>query len=161
MRQVAPLLSLATFDSVVLSDKLACCMLTSQRTVADLEQIITLRFQRRENALIVECDALRADLVDAHSRLESELQLACGTGAEAVQLAAAEISIEEIRAERDAALQEVADLRRQIKEQANELRDLQKSSRSNRGSTNAVASSEFRQPQQPSRPAHSGATPSS
>jgi hypothetical protein len=125
-------------------------MPTSQRTVADLEQIITLRFQRRENGLIVECDALRADLIDAHSRLGSESLPACGAGAEAVQLAAAEISIEEIRAERDAALQEVTDLRRQVKEQAKELRELQKSSRSNSRSTNAVVSSEPRQSQQPS-----------
>ena len=112
----------------------------AQRTVADLEEIITVRFQHRENALIVECDALRAELVDAHNQIESA-QLASEKGAYATQIAAAEISIEEMRAERDAALRELSDLRIKVKKQAESLQKLQKSSSSGSSSSSLMSQS--------------------
>jgi len=89
-----------------------------------------LRFQHRENALIVECDALRAELIDAQSRIESAWQSVADARAEATQGAADEISIAEMRTERDAALQEIASLRTQVIEQQEALRVLQNSSNS-------------------------------
>ena len=44
------------------------------RTVADLEAIITIRFQERENALIVECDALRADAMHVRQLYDQEAE---------------------------------------------------------------------------------------
>ena len=120
-----------------------------QRTVADLEEVITLRFQNRENALIVECDALRAELLDAHSRNESELKLAHSSGAEAVQDAAKEIA--ELRVQHDAALQELGCLRIQVKKQAEDLRILKISS-SEGTSLGAAGLSDLGQPPQPTRP---------
>ena len=110
----------------------------AQRTVADLEDIITVRFQHRENALIVECDALRAELVEAHNRIESESQSASEKGAYATQIAASEISIKEMRAERDAALRELSDLRIQVKKQSESSQNPQKSSGSSSRSTGGV-----------------------
>jgi outer membrane protein TolC len=89
-----------------------------------------LRFQHRENALIVECDALRAELIDAQSQIESAWQSVGDARAEATQGAADEISIAEMRTERDAALQEIASLRTQVIEQQEALRVLQNSSNS-------------------------------
>ena len=109
----------------------------AQRTVADLEEIITVRFQHRENALIVECDALRAELVEAHNRIESVSQSASEKGAYATQIAAAEISIEEMRAERDAALRELSDLRVQVKKQSESSQNHQNSSSSGSSSRSA------------------------
>ncbi len=125
--------------------RVAC--LTSQRTVADLEGIITLRFQHRENALIVECDALRGELIDAHSRTESAWQSVHGADAEATQAAVDEMSIiVEMRAERDAALQEIAYLRTQVTEQQQALRVLQNGSSRSTRDADASESPEQQQP---------------
>lgn len=86
--------------------------------MSDLEAIITQRFETRENALIVECDALRAELLEAHNRTQLDWQSARDAQVDAALL-------EEMRAERDAARLEIADLRAQVKEHREALRALE------------------------------------
>ena len=71
--------------------------------------------QARENALIVECDALRAEVIEARSSSTGKGQVEAGGAA-----------LEQARAERDAARQELFEMRTQLKVQEQLMRDQQR-----------------------------------